>query len=213
MSARRQDQAPPRIEALLTAAHRDRALLERRCVALQRAGIAAEHLPEPLARMAFALLGDHERATLMADLHGQWGTLQTKGLVAGAIEAAATAELRLLAHVREHTAAIGSVWERLQAAAEAPEPPRGIWHCARRVRGRWGQPARVHFRMEGIRHLLIDPDPTFGLQPALVAANPDRGQSGSFQFPIDRGLIRISLLDRNGALYRHTIEAMVEEVA
>lgn len=213
MTNTRQERTPPRIETLLSGAHRDRALLERRCVALQRAGIAAEHLPEPLARMAFALLGDHERATLVADLRGQWGTLQAKGLVAGAIQEAATAELRLMVHVREHTAAIGSVWERLQEAAGAPEPPRGIWHCVRRVRGLWGEPARVHFRMDGIRHLLIDADPIFGLQPALVVADPDRRQSGYFQFPIDRGLIRISLLHRDGALYRHMIEAMVEGVA
>jgi len=213
MTDKRNDQAPPRIEALLAAAHRDRALLERRCEALQRAGIAADQLPEPLARMAFALLGDHERETLVADLRADWGALQAKGLVAGAIQEAPTAELRLLAQVREHTAAIGSVWERLQEAAGAPEPPRGLWHCARRVRGLWGEPARVHFRMDGIGHLLIDPDPIFGLQPALLAADPDRRHSGSFQFPIDRGAIRISLLDRGGALYRHTIEALVEEVA
>jgi hypothetical protein len=212
MTDTRTVQAPPRIEALLTAAHRDRTLLEQRCGALERAGIAAEHLPEPVARMAFALLGDHERETLVADLRTHWGALQAKGLVAGAIQEAATAELRLLVHVREHTEAIGSVWERLQAAGDAPEPPRGIWHCARRVRGLWGEPARVHFRMDGVRHLLIEPDPIFGLQPALMAADPDLRHSGSFQFPVDHGAIRITMLHRSGALYRHTVESMIEEM-
>lgn len=211
MTDTRQAQTAPRIEALLAAAHRDRDLVERRCAALERAGIAAEHLPEPLARMAFALLGDHEREALVAALRPHWDGLHAKGLVSGALQQTVTAELRLLAHVREHTDAIGSVWERLQAA-DAPEPPRGIWHCARRVRGLWGQPARVHFRMEGIRHLLIEPDPIFGRQSALLAADPDQRQSGSFVIPIDRGAIQISLLHRDGALYRHTVEALVEEV-
>lgn len=205
-------QTPPRVEALLAAAHRDRTRLERRCEALERAGIAAEHLPEPLARMAFVLLGDHERETLVTELRPHWSTLQAKGLVSGALQEATTPELRLLAQVREHTDAIGPIWQQLQAA-EAPEPPRGIFSCARRVHGRWGQPARVHFRLDGVRHLLIDPDPIFGLQPALLAADPERRHSGSFLFPVDRGQIRISLLHGSGALYRHTIESLVEEVA
>jgi hypothetical protein len=33
-----------------------------------------------------------------------------------------------------------------------------------------------------------------------------------FEFPLDNGEIRISLLHRGGELYRHVVEAMVEEV-
>jgi hypothetical protein len=201
------------VEALLAAAHRDRAQLEQRCDALRRSGIAGEHLPDPVTRMAFALLGDHERDALLGALRGHWGSLQSKGLVYGGVDAASTTELRLLAHVRPHTEAIGPLWQQLHEAEQAPEPPHGIWRCARRVRGLWGEPARLHFIMDGMRHLLIDPDPVFGLQPALVATDPNRRNSGWFQFPIDNGAIRISMLHRSGALYRHVVEAMVEELA
>lgn len=203
----------PRVESLLAAAHRNHSVLEQRCAALRRTGIAPENLPEPTARMAFALLGDHDRAVLTAALREHWGELQSKGLVSGAIDAATTAELRLFAHVREHTAAIGSVWEQLREADGAPAPPHGVWHCARRVRGLWGQRARLHFVMEGMRHLLIEPDPVFGLQPAVVAAASEQRQRGSFEFPIDNGEIRISMRHRSGALYRHVVEAMVEGVS
>jgi len=78
----------PRVESLLAAAHRNHSVLEQRCAALRRTGIAPEDLPEPTARMAFALLGDHDRAVLTAALRERWGELQSKGLVSGAIDAA-----------------------------------------------------------------------------------------------------------------------------
>jgi hypothetical protein len=202
----------PRVETLIAAAHRDRAALERRRDALRRSGIGEDHLPDQLTLMSFSLLGDHEREGLLVALREHWAALQSKGLAYGAIDRTSTAELRLLAHVRGHTEAIGTVWQQLLQSEGAPEPPRAIWRCARRVRGLWGEAARLHFRMDGVRNLLIDPDPVFGLQPALVAADPDGQHTGVFEFPLDNGEIRISLLHRGGEMYRHVVEAMVEEV-
>ncbi|EGV32675.1 hypothetical protein ThidrDRAFT_1160 [Thiorhodococcus drewsii AZ1] len=201
----------PVIEYLLQAAYRDLETLRERHQALLLCGIGEEHLPDELSLMAFALLGDYERETLLAPLRGHWTALQSKGLVSGAIEAASTAELRLFAHVRGHTERIGPIWQQLRETESAPEPPLALWRCVRRVRGLWGEPACLHFSANGMRHLLIEPDPVFGLQPVLIGAAPDGRQSGSLQFPIDRGAIQISMLHRSGAVYRHLVEAIVEE--
>lgn len=203
--------AIPRIETLLAAAHQNLDALRERRTALERSGVGRDHLPDELV-MAFALLGDHERDTLLAQVRGHWATLQSKGLVHGAIDDATTAELRLIEYVREHTDAIGPVWQQLREVVEAPEPSHDIWRCATRVRGLWGQLAHLHFSMQGVCHLLIDPDPIFGLQPALVAADPDDRHTGSFPFPIDNGAITISLLHRSGEVLRHVVQVMVEEV-
>jgi hypothetical protein len=205
--------AIPHIETLLAAAHRDLEVLRNRRSGLEIRGIGRDHLPDDMTLMAFALLGDHERDVVLGQVHGRWAGLQAKGLVYGAIDAASTAELRLLEHIREQTETIGPAWQQLRETVEASEPPREIWRSAARVRGLWGQPARLHFSVRGVSHLLIDPDPVFGLQPALLAIDPEVGYTGSFQFPIDNGTIAISLLHEGGEVYRHVVEAMVAEVA
>ena len=201
----------PRVETLLTSAQRDLLVLERRRATLIRSGLSEEHLATLDTLMAFALLGDHEREGLLASLRSEWADFQARGLVHGAIDAACTAELRLLSHCREHLDAIGLVWSQLQEAAQAPAPPTRVWRCPRRVRGLWGEPMRVHFQMDGIASLLIDPDPIFGLGSSLLAADPERRHTGSFTFPLDNGEIRVSMLHRDGDVFRHVVEAMLED--
>ncbi len=201
-----------RIEVLLAAAHPDRDALHERRSALEIRGIGREHLPSDMALMAFALLGDHDRHAQLARVHGQWASLQSKGLVHGAIDEAATAELRLLAHSLPQMEIIAPVWQQFREAVEPSEPPHDIWRCVRRVRGLWGQLARLHFSVQGVSHLLIDPDGIFGLQPTLLATDPNGRYTGSFPVEIDYGAITISLLHRGGEVYRHVVEVMVEEV-
>ena len=202
----------PHIETLLAAAHRDRDVLQERRGALLRSGIDSDHLPDELVLMAFALLGDHERDKLLEQVRAHWSELQSKGLAYGTIDDAATTELRLLAHALPHTEAISNVWQRLQDAEQVPEPPHGILRCATRVRGLWGQLARLHFAAQDVQHMLIAPDTVFGLHPALVAAEPSGHMAGAFAFPIDNGAITISLLHRSGEVLRHVVQVMVEEV-
>lgn len=199
----------PRIETLLQAAHRDLAALRERHGILLRSGISGDHLADATELMAFALLGDHERATILQRLRPQWTMLQSKGLAHGAIDNASTPELRLLDHALPHTEAIDDVWHRLANATEATEPPPGALRCVTRVRGLWGQLARLHFAARDILYLLISPDPIFGLQSALVAATPSGDCAGSFAIPIDNGSLTIALLGKNGAIYRHVVQAMV----
>lgn len=203
----------PRIEPLLAAAHGDHDTLRERRAALVRSGIGRDQLPDDLALMAFALLGDHERDERLAELRPHWSALQSKGLVSGPIDASATPILRLLANIREQTEAIGPIWQQLREAVDAPEPPNGAWRSAARVRGLWGQQAQLHFSVRDVEHLLIDPDPVFGLQSALLAVDSNVSHSGSFPFPIDNGMITIRLRHRNGEVYRHVVEVMVEELA
>lgn len=205
--------AMPRIESLLAAAHRNfDALRERRNV-LERSGIGRDHLSDDLTLMAFSLLGDHERNKQLEQIRAHWSELQFKGLAHGAINDAATAELRLLALALPHTQAIGNVWQRLQDTEQVPDPPYGILRCPTRVRGLWGQFVRLHFAVQDVRYMLIAPDTTFDSQPALVVVEPGGQSAGSFVIPINNGAINISLLHRSGEVFRHIVHAMVEEVA
>lgn len=201
----------PFIEILMDEAHRDRGVLLERREALTQSGIDPDHLPDDLALMAFALLGDHDRERLVGELRGDWTGLQSRGLAQGAIEGVATAELRLLAHALAVIDAIGSLWEQLREPGEAPRPPAEVWHGATRIRGLWGEWARLHFSLRDVRHLLIDFDPVFGLQPALLATHPDSGYAGRVGFPIDNGTITLSLLHRSGRVFRQRIEVGIEE--
>jgi len=195
----------------MSKAYRDRAAILERRDALTQRGIDRDHLPGDNALMAFAFLGDHDRERLIAELRGDWSGLQSRGLVQGAIEGIATAELRLLAHALPFVETIGSLWEQLRETGEAPRPPAEVWHGATRIRGLWGQWARLHFRLRDVRHLLIDFDPVFGLHPALLATHPDSGYTGRLGLPIDTGTITLSLLHRSGRLYRQRIEVSIEE--
>lgn len=199
----------PRIEALLQAAHREFARLGERHGILLRSGVSGDHLPDTRELMAFALLGDHERTAMLQRLRPHWTMLQSKGIAHGTIDKASTPELRLLNHALPHTEAIDDVWHRLTDAVEAPEPPPGALRCVTRVRGLWGQLARLHFAARDVLYLLVSPDPIFRLQSALVAARPAGDCAGSFVIPIDDGNITISLLGKNGAIYRHVVQAMV----
>lgn len=205
--------AKPYIETLLAAMHHDLAALEGRRDALERAGIARDHLPDEVALMAFALLGNHEREVLVAQLRPHWATLESKGCVYGAINEIITPLLRLLAHALPHANTIDPLGEQLRNAGDAPAPPSDVWRCAAHVGGLWGQQARLHFSMQDVQHLLIDPDSVFGLRPRLLAADPEARHTGAFSFPIDNGAITISLKHRNGEVYRHVVEVKVEVAA
>lgn len=205
--------ALPRIEALITAAHHNLDALRERRRVLELSGIGRDHLPDELELMAFALLGDHERDKPLEQVRAHWSELQSKGLAHGAIDDATTAILRLLMHVLPLTPAIGDVWERLQGAEQATEPPHGILRCATQVRGLWGQKATLHFAAQDVQYMLIAPDTTFDMQSRLVAAEPNGQSVGSFVIPINNGAITISLLHRSGEVFRHVVQAMVEEVA
>ena len=205
--------SPPSVEALLNEAHRNRNSLYERRRMLGMRGIDLNHLPDDISLMAFALLGDHEREPLVAELRGEWPDLQTKGLVSGSINAMSTAELRLFIHALEHLETISSVWQQLRNADTAVEPPTVVWDSKRQLNGFWGQPLGLVFWAQNVSHLLIEHDPVFGIQPALMVLDPDLGHSGSFQVPIDNGLITVSLMHRSGDVYRLSISVHIEELS
>lgn len=213
MSAANATPATPVVETLLRAAHGALDGLRLRRHTLLISGIDADNLPDDDQLMAFALLGDRGRNRLLEQMSDHWSALQERGLANGALADARGPELRLLAHALPHTSEVEPVMDLLRQIDAAPAPPRGSWHCARRVRGAWGQPAQVHFHSTGMRHLLFEPDPIFGQQPALLALDPERRQSGSVRFPIDRGRVRVTMRHRDGTVYRHEIETMIEEAA
>jgi hypothetical protein len=201
----------PHIEGLLEAAHEHYAQLREQHAALVRSGIAAECLPDDVGLMAFAALGEHDRASVVRELEGQWETLLHKGLARGALKQAGSPWLRLLVHALPHTAAVEDVWQRLTTAVDARNAGPFELRCASRVQGHWGQLARVHFHAAEAAHLTIVPDPIFGRQPALVAADANGHCAGHFAVPVDAGEVTLTVLRRDGEIVRHVVRFVVAE--
>lgn len=203
----------PRIEELLAeASHSVNVLTERR-ETIVRSGVDPDHLPDDMALKAFALLGDHERDDLLDYVRDHWPSLLSRGLARGSITSSVTAELRLLAHVLPHCEDVADIWQRLESVESMPEPPMGVLRCPTRVRGAWGRRVDLHFVLQHCQHALITPEPFFCLQPALVAADPNLRYAGRFQFPIENGFITITVLHRDGNVYRKLVEVSVEGAA
>jgi len=199
------------VERLLSKAHRILPVLHDRRNVLQRSGIDRNHLPSDEALMAYTLLGDHEREEKLALIRDPWPDLQAKALVYGALADASTPELRLIEHALPHTDIITTVWDQFQLINDAAEPPRSVWHSAASVRGLWGQSCRLRFTVYDVTHLMIDPDPIFGLQRALLALGLSHSHSGSFMFPIDNGAISIKMRHHSGQIYRHIVNVRTKE--
>lgn len=211
MSKTSQTRPIPRVETLLATAHAQYAALAARRGLLGHCGIAAEHLPEDSALMAFALLDDHDRQSLLHTLAPEWQTLRAKGLAEASLDSTPGPELRLLAHALPLLGAVQDVWQRLQETDQAEDAPAEVLRCPSRVRGLWGQAARVHFLAVDSAFLLIAPDPVFGAAPALLAADAAGRCGGSFTFPVDDGAITLTLQRRGGMLCRRVVHCAVEE--
>ena len=202
----------PRVEGLLAAAHRNLELLRKHRSALERSGVDRVHLLADAAMMAFALLGDHSRESVIGELRAHWDGLQARGLAHGPLAAVPTPVLRLLTHALSHVQAIGTISEQLLAVADAPAPPADVWRGANAVSGLWGQRAQLHFTVRDADYVLIDPDRVFGLQPALLALDPDTSNAGSFPVPVDNGEVRMRLRHRDGHVFCQVVQVRVAEV-
>lgn len=206
----------PTVDLCLEDMHTALERLRLRHGILVRSGFDANDLPSTVALMCFTLLGDHDRGQVMEAAALSWSTLQAKGLVSGALEATATADLRLLVHIAPFVDAIDDLWDRLEAAGRAAgDPPAESLQCPSSVCGLWGQPARIHFSTRDVAHLQIIPDAVFALQPALVTPpSPLMEQwSGSFTIPIDDGMVVVAGITNGGGTFRHRIRVAVGETA
>jgi hypothetical protein len=200
----------PTAERLLQAAHRQLAGLRVRRRELMSCGIDDAHLPDERALMAFALLGDHDRGALLAELDTEWADLEARGMTNASLKASATTELRLLSSVLPVAHVVEPVRARMQRAEKLPMPPVDVWRCTHSIRGARGQIAKIAFMCRedcGLRYLWIEPDPVFGHKPKLWARPP---AVGFFRLPIDDGKVRITMLCHDGRMWRHSILLSVD---
>lgn len=195
----------PRVEVLLAAVHGNLGLLRRRRALLANAGIDGDHLATPAATAAFALLGDHGRDRVVAELQAHWPALQAKGLAQGAIDSTPTPVLRLLAHALPHTRAVASIWDQMAAHDDLPRPPGSVWTCPHAIAGLWGQEASLHFTVFDVDYLLVQPDLVFGVQPRLIALDADARVTGSIRVPVDEGRVEIRIRHRDGRVFGHEV--------
>ncbi len=116
---------------------------------------------------------------------------------------------RLILHVAPLLASLESLWDRLMHAEDVePSTPEQL-RCVSRVRGLWGQQARVHFAAADVAHLLIRPAPVFGTESAVLTTGVDGRCHGSFMLPIDDGVVTLTLALRSGELRRHRIAVRI----
>ncbi len=202
----------PNVNELLESVHFNYQTLKSRAKVLVRSGISIENIPEDCSLKAFALLGNHDRKALERELVGNWQTLVSKGLVKGLINTAPTPELRLMIHAQPFTDALEDAWMRMEKATEIEDAPSEVFRCSKRVIGYWGQQARLHFEAQGVERALITPDKVFGLQSAMVTAEPSGRLAGSFMFPIDDGEITFKLMHRTGQIFRYIFGAQTKGV-
>lgn len=191
------------VEHVLNAAHRELAELQTMSRTLSRHGLAASALPHTDTMMAMALLGDHGRTQVIADLSGQWADLQEKGLVHGDIHAHSTPRLRLLHLVQPASESLAGVRTRLASGPAQPAPPE-VFRCAATVRDlMWGQLVRLDYQINGADYLLIQPDRSFRRVPALIDTRGGAGH-GNIELPGEAGEVVFSILGSDGEVYRHT---------
>jgi hypothetical protein len=202
----------PSVNELLESVHLNYEMLKGRAEILMRSGISVENLPEDCALKAFALLGNHDRKALEKELIGNWQGLVSKGLAKGSINTTPTPELRLLIHAQPFIGALEDVWMRMEKATDIVDAAPELFRCSKRVIGHWGQPARLHFEAQGVECVLITPDKIFGLQSAIVTAEPSGRLAGSFMFPIDDGEITFKLMHSTGQIFRYIFGAKTNGV-
>lgn len=205
-------QDAPAIERLLQNTHRAYFRVRQERDALARSGISRSHLPDDPALMAFALLNDHDRNRVVAEVLPVWHQLLAKGLASGALAETPTCTLRLLAHVLPLIEEVESIWSRLESAGDAPEAPRKLLRCPTRAAGLWGQPISLHFAAGDCAYLMIAPDEVFGRQPTLLPGEASGHLAGAVVFPCESGSVRFTLLTRGGEVYQHVFHCSVKEL-
>jgi len=204
-------------EALLRDIYKHESALNELAGELQSRGLAAEDLPERRAIRAIALLGDHDRAAVVADVRDAWDELRDcDATEAPSPDAVSTPLLRLLSYARPHASNMVSLRETLEVAdtADTPHPTPEMFQCEQYVDGAfWGRCVRVHFTANGIDALGIRPDAVFGFRPQPQVLRATEGRiHGEFSVLADRGSITF-LMRRSatGEVYRHVMTVRLAE--
>lgn len=204
------EQTSPVIERLLTQAGQHRPALRATRQRLGNCGLSEEQLPNDRQCDVLAALGDWDRHRLIHEhyAHGEFGHLTAIGLARGEIGQCATPLLRLFASVAPHLEGMRTVADRLRNPEAVSVAGLERFACADSAQGHWGQPARIHWRAKSVEYLWIDPDPCFGLAPALIALGSDE-TVGDFPISVDEGAIRFRALASDGRVYEHRLAVTV----
>lgn len=195
-------------DAELKAVYENWKVLQRYRTLLRNVGLTQEDLPDDVSMQAFALLGVHDRHAVEAEFGRIRSAIDSKGLVP-LIEPIPTPLMRLMLHVAPLWDSVQSLWDRLKDSEQAPQTSPEHLRCVSRVRGMWGQQARVHFAVWDTAHVLIRPAPVFGTQPTMLTVARDGRCNGSFTIPIDDGAVTLTLALRNGDLRCHHIDVSI----
>lgn len=197
---------PPvaKAEGLLHQAHRNYDELRAVRARLQLQGVADHELPGQPVLQAFALLGDHERTQVLAQVRPHWQALVDRGVVRGQAQDLVTPHLRLLLAAQPAMANLATVQARLRAPAALPANPTQL-RCANEVSGlRWGQRINLHFVASGVEYLLIEPSRELRHAPVLL--NLGGGiHHRQLVLPGRAGQVVFSLVDGSGQVFRHTL--------
>lgn len=194
--------------ALFTAAHDNWNLLQSYRLKLRNVGLREEDLPDSISVQAFALLGEHEKHIVEAKVSSLRSALDAMGLLPAAASIT-TPVMRLMLHVAPLLTSLESLWSRLMNTEQVDDASLAQLRCVSRVRGLWGQRARVHFAAVDTAHVLIRPGVVFSTEPAILTAGSDGRCQGSFTIPIDEGTVTLTLALRNGEMRRHRIAVSI----
>ncbi len=196
------------INDLLCQAHADFEELQSFHHKLLTKGVAAVDLPETPQLQAIALLGNHGRDEVAAQMLDVWSDLRNKSLVPYATEISevSTPVLRLLSYARSALSDIPTIIDRLNSSVNPVPPSTLLLNVADAVEHFcWGQRVILTFKCRGAEALQISGDAIFGLETAILRSNERETLGGEVEFDADDGIIQFTVLSVTGDVFRKTV--------
>lgn len=200
--------ATPRIDTLLNEAHAALAELEAVRLHLLQRGLAQDDLPAQRNLQAYALLGDHDRAAVIAGVEGHWAELFDRALVSSERpQGVSTPLLRLLSHALPSLAGLKTLDETLATNDVLPMGPDGLLAVEGRVSGLyWGEAVVLNTSASSdVTALRIHGGPTLDLEPVLYRSSGSVPIREAIEFLADEGQLVLTMQCKDGRLFRREV--------
>lgn len=165
-------------------------------------GIQPSQLVNKDLMLAFAALGDHDRAGVLQKLSADsWQALEERAIVRGEMDRYSTPELRLLSNMLAALLSLDEINARFDGDSE-PAPPGVIRVQVKPKKPLWGQPIRLEYEVHGVDYVRIRADDIFRRR-TLIRHVEEEIEHRYVELPADNGDVVFTLLMRDGRVLEH----------
>lgn len=168
-------------------------------------GLQPSQVPSENLMLAYAALGDHDRAGVMQKLSADsWQALEERAIVRGEMSDFSTPELRLLTAMLPALLALPDLDELFEAPAmtNSPEAIEVIRVRIKPQNPLWGQPVRLEYELNSVAYVRIRADDVFMRRP-LTRYIENETECRYIELPADNGDVVFTLLMRDGRVLEH----------